>query len=520
MRASRRSWAALCCAAASGLALTAGSARTETLADAIALAYQTNPALLADRADLRALDERFVQARAALGPTVQLSAEGDRDASKVRQQGSNPLNPAALGTTRYYGVDSESLRIVLTQPLYTGGQAGLEIRASEADVLSGRQILRQNEANVLSQVITAYADVLLNRDIVTIAQQNVDILREQDKEIEAKFAVKEVTATDRALTQARLIAAQVDLSRARANLQDAEAAYVAAVGQQPGQLEPLPDLPGLPPNVDQAFDAADKLNPSIQAAQFTEMASRLRVAEAKAADGVQVSIGGSYSREPLVPYLRDQRIIAYDATVQVSKNLYTAGAHDSRVRQALEDNNRDNLKVSDSRRQVVATLAKAWNDLVLRRSILFKLRDQLDQEAKSYQGSKLEARIGIRTTFDTLNAEQEYQATKVSLFQTYHDEFLTRVAVLAAMGFLQGEDIDPAIKPYRPETSFKNVVTKASLPWEGLVQALDGAAGPWPQKQASSRDIVGINRPASTDSLPDAPRWSDFSPYLAPPSFK
>jgi TolC family type I secretion outer membrane protein len=490
------------------MALAAGAARAETLADAIALAYQTNPALLAARADLRALDERFVQARAALGPTAQLSAQGDRDASKVRQQ--DPFS-GRLATTRYYGIDSESLRIVLTQPIYTGGQAGLEIRASEADVLSGRQILRENEASLLSQVITAYADVLLNRDLVTIAQQ---------KEIEAKFAVKEVTATDRALTQARLIAAQVDLSRARASLQDSEASYVAAVGQQPGQLEPLPDLPGLPADVDQAFDTADKLNPSIQAAQFTEMASRLRVAEANAADGVQVSIGGSYSREPLTPYLRDNRIISYDATVQVSKNLFTAGLHDSRVRQALEDNNRDNLKVSDSRRQVVATLAKAWNDLALRRSILFKLRDQLDQEAKSYQGSKLEARIGIRTTFDTLNAEQEYQATKVSLFQTYHDEFLTRVAVLAAMGFLQGEDIDPSIKPYRPETSFKSVVAKASLPWEGLVQALDGAAGPWPQRQASSRDVVGINRPAATDSLPAPPRWSDFSPYLAPPSFK
>ncbi|QUD90435.1 TolC family protein [Phenylobacterium montanum] len=512
-----RGWAAPLSAALLSALAAAGAARAETLADAIALAYQTNPALLAGRADLRALDERFVQARAQLGPTVQLSASGDRNASKVRE---SSLFSNGLVKSRYYGIDSESLRIVLSQPLYTGGQAGMEIRASEADVLAGRQVLRQQEATILGQVITAYADVLLNRDLVTIAQQNIDILRDQDKEIEAKFAVREVTATDRALTQARLIAAQVDLSRARANLQDAEAAYVAAVGQQPGQLEPLPDLPGLPQTVDAAFDAADTLNPQVQAAQFTEMASRLRVAEAKAADGVQVSIGGSYSREPLAPYLRDQRIISYDATFQVSKNLYTAGTHDSRVRQALEDNNRDNLKIADARRQVVMNLAKAWNDLALRRSILIKLHDQLDQEAKSYQGSKLEARIGIRTTFDTLNAEQEYQATKVSLFQTFHDEYLTRVAVLAAMGLLQGEDIDPSIKPYRPEASFKKVSARAALPWEGLVQALDGAAGPWPKREPASRDVLGVNRPSATDGLPAPPRWSDLAAYLAPPAFK
>jgi outer membrane protein TolC len=369
-------------------------------------------------------------------------------------------------------------------------------------------------------VITAYADVLLNRDLVTIAQQNIDILRQQAKEIEAKYAVREVTATDRALTRARLIAADVDLARARDSLQNAEAAYVAAVGQEPGALEPLPDLPGLPADIDQAFTTADKLNPSVLSAVYTELASRLRVAEAKAADGVQVSLGASYAREPLANYLKDNRINSFEATVQVSKNLYTAGAHDSRVRQALEDNNRDNLKVADARRQMVMTLAKSWNDLALRRSILVKLRDQLAEEAKSYQGSKLESRIGIRTTIDTLNAEQEFQATKVSLFQTWHDEYLTRVNVLAAIGLLQGEDIDPDIKPYRPEASFKKVVAKASLPWEGLVQALDGAGGPWPMRHASSQDVIGVNRPASADLLPDAPRWSELQAYLAPPAFK
>ena len=503
---------------ASAIALAAASAaHAETLADAIALAYHTNPALLASRADLRALDERFVQARAQLGPTASVVGSGDRDASKVRQAG---LFSSGLSTSRYYGIDSESLRISLNQPLYTGGQAGLEIRASEADILSGRQVLRQQEASVLGQVITAYADVLLNRALVTIAQQNIDLLRDQAKEIEAKFQVREVTATDRAQTVARVIAAEVDLARARDALQNAEASYVAAVGQPPGELEPLPDLPGLPPAVDQAFAAADQLNPNILAAQYTELASRLRVAEAKAADGVQVSVGGSYSREPLAPYLRDNRIISYDATFQVSKTLYTAGAHDSRVRQALEDDNRDNLKIADNRRQAVLTLAHAWNDLALRRSILAKLRDQLDQETQSYQGSKLEARIGIRSTIDTLNAEQEFQATKVSLFQTWHDEYLTRVEVLAAMGLLQGEDIDPDIKPYRPEASFKKVSARSALPWEGLVQALDGAAGPWPQRSPTSRDVVGVNRPASPATLPAAPHWSDLAGYMAPPSFK
>jgi outer membrane protein len=52
----------------------AGGLRAETLLDAIDLAYRTNPTLQQQRATQRALDETYVQARAALRP--QLSVNG------------------------------------------------------------------------------------------------------------------------------------------------------------------------------------------------------------------------------------------------------------------------------------------------------------------------------------------------------------------------------------------------------------------------------------------------------------
>ena len=54
------------------LSLAAGAASAETLAEAIALAYETNPTLQAQRAEQRALDETYVQARTALRPTLDL----------------------------------------------------------------------------------------------------------------------------------------------------------------------------------------------------------------------------------------------------------------------------------------------------------------------------------------------------------------------------------------------------------------------------------------------------------------
>ncbi len=64
-------------ASAAVVALVTGLAApawAETLQDAIALAYHTNPSLLAQRANQRALDETVVQARAGLRPTLSASA--------------------------------------------------------------------------------------------------------------------------------------------------------------------------------------------------------------------------------------------------------------------------------------------------------------------------------------------------------------------------------------------------------------------------------------------------------------
>ena len=57
-----------------GLALAiAAPASAETLAEAIALAYESNPTLQAQRATQRALDENWVQARTGYRPQASIT---------------------------------------------------------------------------------------------------------------------------------------------------------------------------------------------------------------------------------------------------------------------------------------------------------------------------------------------------------------------------------------------------------------------------------------------------------------
>ncbi len=145
----------------------AAPARAASLADAVRLAYATNPQLLAQRAALRNLDESYVQARGALGPQVSVTAQVEGQDAYVDQPGS-PFTPATTANSKAR-TDAESLSI--SQVLYNGGQSASAINAATADILTGRQQLRSAEIQLMQQVVTAYADVRRDLQVYAITRE-------------------------------------------------------------------------------------------------------------------------------------------------------------------------------------------------------------------------------------------------------------------------------------------------------------------------------------------------------------
>ena len=157
--------------------------------------------------------------------------------------------------------DSASASIGLSQTLWSGGRIGHGITAAEADILAGRENLRDIEQTVLASVIQAYADVIRDTEILRIRQANLGVLQRQLEEASARFEVGEITRTDVAQSEARLAQSEADLANAQAQLSVSRASYAAVVGQSPGDLAPMPVLPGVPNDFDAALDVALLDNP-------------------------------------------------------------------------------------------------------------------------------------------------------------------------------------------------------------------------------------------------------------------
>jgi outer membrane protein len=476
-------------AAVSGVGLmlaAAASAHAETLADAIALAYDSNPTLQAQRATQRGLDENWVQARSGYRPTLNATARANY--LETRTPGAKGLVdtngdgiPDAVASTSIQESNSGSAALSLSQPIYTGGRVAAAVSAAEADILQGRENLRRIESQVLGQVVQAYLDVRRDQEALRIRSEDLVVLQKQLDESRARFDVGEITRTDVAQSEARLAASQSAVQSAQAQLASSRANYAAVVGQNPGDLAPEPSLASLlPESIDKAYDLAERDNAQIRAAQYAEQASKARLSGARAERmptvGVQAQVGFS---GPASPLHTDKYSRSVTGAAVVSVPLFSGGLTSSRIRAAIEKNNADRINIETARRAVNQNLTQAWSTLLAARSNITSTDEQVRAARIAAEGVHQEQQVGLRTTLDVLNAEQELRAAELSQIGARHDEYVAAASVLNQVGRLQADYLTPNVPHYDPRANFNSLrITWGWVPWEEPIAIVDSVITP------------------------------------------
>jgi outer membrane protein len=484
-------------ASAAVIALASGlgaPAWAETLQEAIALAYRTNPSLLAQRANQRALDESIVQARAGLRPSLSASVS----ANYAKEW--NDVLPDAES-------DTGGATINLDQSLWTAGRVGHGINVADANIMAGRENLRDIEQTVLASVIQAYADVIRDVEVLRIRQANLVVLQRQLDESTARFEVGEITRTDVAQSESRLAQSEADLANAQAQLSVSRAAYAAVVGQAPGDLAPMPVLPGVPTDFDAALDVALQDNPGVRAAGWTLRAAESSVAAAKAeylpSARLTASYGGSTGDLGRFSDLVDNTEFRAGATVSVP--LFTGGLNSSRVAAALERANAAQINVEGERRTALQSVSTAYAQSISARSNLQAGREAVRFATIAAEGVRQEAQVGLRTTLDVLNGELELRNAEVNLASAQRNEYVAQANLLAAMGKLEGADLDPTLTVYDPAANYNRVRNRGGLPWDGVVEALDRVAAPAVRPAEDAPDAP-VDTQLKSEIIQTAPR--------------
>ena len=468
-------------------ALLAGSASADTLREALASTYATNPTLTGQRETLRGTDATVAIAKAAGRPQVSGTVGLNRDLSR-----SGILDTGGKGPTLSAGVD-------VSYPLFNGGSVRNSVRAAQTRVEAGRATLRAVEGDVFTLAVSAYMDVIRDRAIVELNQNNVKVLGTNLEATTDRFKIGDLTRTDVAQSEARLQLGRSQLATAEGRLAASEATYRQVVGHAPGQLAPPPPLPPLPKSEDEAVRIALANNPDLIAISRQAIAAGYDVNVARAGrlptlsgvvSGTYVNaLGGSTGA---FPSTGTQTTGGVAARIPI----FQGGLPAARIRQAQAQQGQVLEQVVGTERAVVqaARAAFATYDAAQRAIQANTVAVQANELA--LEGNRAEQGVGTRTIIEVLNAEQELLQSQVALVTAKRDAYVAGFQLLNAMGQADAQDLGLDGGPlYDPLGNYRRV------------------AGNWSDWASDPRHPTVATRTISPQELPPNPI---VTPQLVP----
>jgi outer membrane protein len=429
------------------LAVLSGSrADAETLEEALATTYNSNPTLLAARAELRATNEVIQQALSGWRPVVTVTGSVGYQANETK---------TSLGTT---SSDSfpRSVELDVSQPIYTGGRVTAEVESADNTIRAQRATLLSVEQSVLLDAVTAYMDVVRDEAVLQLNDNNEKVLTRQLQATRDRFEVGELTRTDVAQAEARLERAKADRIGAAGTLSTSRATYQQVVGIAPGSLTEPPPPTNIPDAMEPVVDAAQTDSPDVQAAEFLEQTAQDDV-RARIGDLLpQLSLVGRFGR------FDDQsssgtRTESVSILAQLTVPIYQAGAVHSGVRQAKKVVNQRRLEVDEVRRSAIQFAISAWEALASARAQKEAFTEEVRAARIALEGIIQEADVGERTVLDVLDTQQDRLDAEVSLVGAQRDEIVAAYSVMAAMGTLTAERLELPVDLYDLEDDYRKV---------------------------------------------------------------
>ncbi|MFT0890856.1 TolC family outer membrane protein [Pseudochelatococcus sp. G4_1912] len=434
-----------------GTALSA-PASAETMVDALAKAYATNPTLNAQRASLRATDENVPQALSGYRPTVNGSGSASVERTDRRIPG------GVGGTDTLY---PSSFGIQLDQNIFDGNRTRNSVRAAEAQVRTGREQLRNSEQGILLNGAAAYMNVLRDTAVLNLQRNDVEVLIEQLRQTRDRFTVGEVTRTDVAQAEAQLASSRAQESVAQANLRTSIATYRQVIGDTPNKLGPgVPAERFLPKTLEQAIRIGLAEHPAIVAAMHGVDVAEFQVKVVESALYPQLGVSAGVSRNFDVSGTRNSVVTSGAVVGQLRIPLYEGGLVYSQTRQAKEQAGQQRLQVDVTRDQVQQAIVSAWANLEAAKQRITAAQAAVSANEIALAGTREEAKVGQRTTLDVLNAQQTLLGSRVLLVSAQRDRIVASYEVLNAIGRLSAETLGLKVASYDAKLHFQKVRNK------------------------------------------------------------
>lgn len=424
-----------------------------SLKEAYTLALANDPTWAAARYANIGAQERLVQGKALLLPTINLNGNLNRSNTNIQYTGQtvfNNNNRSERFNTLTYGVN-------INQPLYRK-QNYVQYQASQLEVDEADLQLQQDRQDVLMKAAQAYFDVLLAQDKLELNHAQKDAIAIQLAQAKANFKNGVSTVTDVDEAQAKYDVVQSQEIAVTIEIQNKKQALKLLIGRYPDSLFGIqPNIPLQPPQaikgtsnetaqsaLNQWLDLALQHNVTVQLKKNSYELANKAVELNSAGHLPTLDAVANYTRTDANGGINGFGSDLNNTTVglQLQIPLYQGGSVSSKVREAIAKQQKALEEIEAARRKVELDTKQAYLEITssiaqahANEQTLRSTQSQLISTTKSFK-------LGIRNNVDVLNAQQQVFNAKRELLQTQYTYLLGLLKLKYSSGLLSENDLD------------------------------------------------------------------------------
>ena len=399
-----------------------------SLEDAVRISLTTNPDIGIVASNREAVDQELRQARGLYLPQI------DGAAGIGREQHDDITTRNQNNDDRW--LTREEASATLIQRLFTGFETEQTVARDKARVESAASRVFENAEFVALDAVGAYYEVLRQRELVDLSDENVRIHIGIVDSIGEQLAGGGGSRADLAQSESRLARARSTLAQTLNDLRDAEAFYTRVVGQFPDDLAmPEFDLALMPANLNEAVGWVNDDNPTVEIFDADVRSAEAEVGISESPFYPQVNLEAQTAWTDSADGVNSQEW-NNQFMVRVRWNFFRGGIDRAARQEALarmnEAKNRRQASLVEAQRE----MRNSWFALEGNRQQVEDLTDAVVFSRETRDAYREQFDVAQRTLLDVLDAENELFVSKGQLVTSQINEILASYRILALGGRL------------------------------------------------------------------------------------
>ncbi|MEQ8525382.1 TolC family protein [Gracilimonas sp.] len=440
--------------------ISAQEARTISIQEAIQIALENNYQLKQAKNNLDLANESITSEYADFAPSINSSFDGSRTTGQqfVQDRFNEGLDPFVNTTSQ--GVSG---RVGASITVFDGFNNIMSLRSSQQSKISSEESLQRAREQVIFNTASRYLQVLLDLQLLEIAQENLENSQQQLEQVRAQVEVGSRPSVDLYNQEAQVASDELSVTQQENALKFSKLVLVRQLQIDPlGEYEftvpeaeldeksaSMTDNVMLSELIDQALLNRSDLKSDI--ANIKSLEYQLKIAKGSlypsvsASAGLSTSYGDQYTlageKVPFSEQFFDQRInrsLGFSVNIPIFQNwnrMYNIQSSKIQLKNA-------ELSFDNAKLQVIQEVAQAYNDYTSYAKQLQASQKSRRASERAFETQQERYNVGSSTLIELSQAQANYVEAQSNYTQAMYNLIFQEKLLDYYLGKLSGDSVE------------------------------------------------------------------------------